>query len=364
MKVFPRAHSGYVLSLALCALLLVALALPAAAARPAGKGKPAKADKASTTQVTEDNDTNDGDTPNNVVDDGDNRHPSGKDKSVENGNSRNQGNSTSDPDDDGRGPDRSNGGADKPDGPGGVDLADQDGNNGCGNDDDFEDDNEGWCGGKPKPQAPAEEPKPEPGETCADGSDAVDCEETDEPSCTPGTVGCDSDTDEPSCTPGTVGCDSDTDEPSCTPGTVGCDSDTDEPSCTPGTVGCDDSDSCSVDVPECTGGTDTDTDTDVDIVETPGLDDGGGDLDGDEALGSEGEVEGETGVAGVVIERDSASPARVLGGNGALASGLGRVSGAAATVLAATGLPTVILGLLALAGIGTGAGLVRRNRKP
>jgi hypothetical protein len=33
-----------------------------------------------------------------------------------------------------------------------VDQDDQDGNNGCGNDDDFEDDNEGWCGGKPKPQ--------------------------------------------------------------------------------------------------------------------------------------------------------------------------------------------------------------------
>ncbi|MFN2587746.1 MAG: hypothetical protein ABR613_06495, partial [Actinomycetota bacterium] len=49
----------------------------------------------------------------------------------------------------------SNGGADKPNGPGGVDKADQDGNNGCGNDDDFEDDNEGWCGGKPKPAKPA-----------------------------------------------------------------------------------------------------------------------------------------------------------------------------------------------------------------
>ncbi|MDQ4096230.1 MAG: hypothetical protein M3174_08510, partial [Actinomycetota bacterium] len=81
---------------------------------------------------------------------GDNAHPSGKDKSVEHGNSGNQGNSSSDPDDDGNGPDRSNGGPDKPNGSGGVDLADQDGNNGCGNDDDFEDDNEGWCGKKPK----------------------------------------------------------------------------------------------------------------------------------------------------------------------------------------------------------------------
>ena len=42
-------------------------------------------------------------------------------------------------------------GIDKP-GPefaGGLDNGDQDGNNGCGNDDDFEDDNEGWCGHKP-----------------------------------------------------------------------------------------------------------------------------------------------------------------------------------------------------------------------
>ncbi|MDQ3987037.1 MAG: hypothetical protein M3280_11155 [Actinomycetota bacterium] len=95
---------------------------------------------------TEDNDHNDGGTPNNLSDSGDNAHPSGKDRSVEHGNSGNQGHSSSDPDDDGRGPDRSNGGPDKPNGSGGVDLADQDRNNGCGNDDDFEDDNEGWCG--------------------------------------------------------------------------------------------------------------------------------------------------------------------------------------------------------------------------
>jgi hypothetical protein len=56
----------------------------------------------------------------------------------------------SDPDDNGRGPDRSNGGADKPGGTGGVDQSDQDGNNGCGNDTDREDDNEGWCGNNPK----------------------------------------------------------------------------------------------------------------------------------------------------------------------------------------------------------------------
>jgi hypothetical protein len=104
-----------------------------------------------------------------VADEGDNKHPSGKDRSVEKGGSGTQGNSGSDPDDDGRGPDRSNGGADKPGGPGGDDLADQDGNNGCGNDDDFEDDNEGWCGRKPKsddakPSAKASKGKPEAGD--------------------------------------------------------------------------------------------------------------------------------------------------------------------------------------------------------
>lgn len=96
------------------------------------------------TTYTEDNDTNDGGTPNNQPDEGDNQHPSGKDKSVENGKSGNQGKSESDPDGD------SNGGPDKPNGSGGEDLADQDGNNGCGNDDDFEDDNNGNCGGKAK----------------------------------------------------------------------------------------------------------------------------------------------------------------------------------------------------------------------
>ena len=105
------------------------------------------ADSDSGTSYTEDNDTNDDDTPNNVSDDNDNAHPSGKDRSVENGSSGNQGNSESHPDDS-KGPMRYEGeiGADKANGPGGTDLADQDGNNGCGNDDDFDDDNNGWCG--------------------------------------------------------------------------------------------------------------------------------------------------------------------------------------------------------------------------
>jgi hypothetical protein len=108
------------------------------------------ADSDSNTASTEDNDTNDGGTPNNVADEGDNAHPSGKDRSVEHGGSNNQGKSESNPDNS-KGPMRYEGGIgdDKPNGPGGTDLADQDGNNGCGNDDDFDDDNNGWCG-KPK----------------------------------------------------------------------------------------------------------------------------------------------------------------------------------------------------------------------
>jgi hypothetical protein len=128
------------------------------------------ADSDSDTEYTEDNDTNDGGTPNNQPDEGDNRHPSGKDRSVENGGSGNQGKAESDPDDDGRGPDRSNGGPDKPNGSGGLDKADQDGNNGCGNDDDFEDDNEGHCGGRDKPEKPEK-----PDDSSAKVTVSVDC---------------------------------------------------------------------------------------------------------------------------------------------------------------------------------------------
>ncbi|HUP87656.1 MAG TPA: hypothetical protein VM143_18530 [Acidimicrobiales bacterium] len=121
------------------------LALVFSFASPAFAGGGGKGDsKGSRATVTENTDTNDDGTPNNVADSGDDRHPSGKDRSVENGGSGNQGASTSDPDG------ASNGGADKPDGAGGIDAADQDGNNGCGNDDDFEDDNNGWCGRHPQ----------------------------------------------------------------------------------------------------------------------------------------------------------------------------------------------------------------------
>jgi hypothetical protein len=62
-----------------------------------------------------------------------------------------QGHSPSDPDFTG------NGGIDKPGQSGGF-SADRDGNNGCGNDDDREDDNNGWCGKKPHEVTPPETP--------------------------------------------------------------------------------------------------------------------------------------------------------------------------------------------------------------
>ena len=170
--------SKTVFSLFTALMALMLMAAPALASHKDGhtqgsSSAPAKdndgdADSDPGTTYTEDNDTNDGGTPNNVEDDGDNAHPSGKDRSVENGKSGNQGKSESDPDDDGRGPDRSNGGPDKPNGSGGVDKADQDGNNGCGNDDDFEDDNEGWCGRNPKKGGPDE----------VEGDDVEVCEDT------------------------------------------------------------------------------------------------------------------------------------------------------------------------------------------
>jgi hypothetical protein len=64
-----------------------------------------------------------------------------------------QGHSPSDPDFTG------NGGIDKPGQSGGF-SADRDGNNGCGNDDDREDDNNGWCGTKPHEVTPPPNPPP------------------------------------------------------------------------------------------------------------------------------------------------------------------------------------------------------------
>jgi len=113
-------------------------------------------------------------------DEGDNEHPSGKDRSIEHGKSTAQGKAKSDPDDDTRGPERSNNGPDKqPKGAGGVDKEDQDNNNGCGNDDDFEDDNEGWCGSEPKKD---QDPDPKDDHDCKNKCDNDDGgEDEDDP---------------------------------------------------------------------------------------------------------------------------------------------------------------------------------------
>jgi hypothetical protein len=75
------------------------------------------------------------------------------------------GNRTNNPQPTNRGAcDNPSGAADKPGGSGGFD-ADKDWNNGCGNDTDFEDDNNGNCGGrkaeKPPEKSQVEKPKPQ-----------------------------------------------------------------------------------------------------------------------------------------------------------------------------------------------------------
>jgi hypothetical protein len=101
--------------------------------------------------VTEDDDPDGVPNTPDPLGDTDNRHPSGNDKHAEAGASGNQGKAASEPDANGHGPERDAAGLDQPAGPGGLDVLDQDGNNGCGNDDDFEDDNEGLCQGREQP---------------------------------------------------------------------------------------------------------------------------------------------------------------------------------------------------------------------
>jgi hypothetical protein len=116
----PRARCRRVVGIAVAALVAVlscigAAPAPVEASAPRSDRQPAK-------QPAKQPDT--------TLDD----HPSGRDRT-----GRATGASRSDPDG------LKNGGPDKPGGSGGFDR-DKDGNNGCGNDDDFEDDNEGRCG--------------------------------------------------------------------------------------------------------------------------------------------------------------------------------------------------------------------------
>ena len=178
-----RASFVAVLILALAALL--AFAMPALAhhkddheqggGRVESSSEESTSDEGDSSRVNENSDdaTDDND---------DNAHPSGKDRETHNGSTDDVqgGDQTSNPDNDGRGPERNSckgtsedrvgGCADKPGGTGGVDQADQDWNNGCGNDDDFEDDNEGWCGRRPAKPAKVK-PIVEDKKVCPAGSD-------------------------------------------------------------------------------------------------------------------------------------------------------------------------------------------------
>lgn len=151
----------------------------------AASDKDGDADSNPGTAFTEDNDS-DG-VANNISDSGDNAHPSGKDRSVEHGKSGNQGKSESTPDQNGKGPERDNGGTDKPNGPGGADIFDQDGNNGCGNDDDFDDDNEGNCGGNKENKPPKDDNEQNPPKD--DDDDEGDNDDDDNDNSPPATSG-------------------------------------------------------------------------------------------------------------------------------------------------------------------------------
>lgn len=100
------------------------------------------------------------------------QHPSGNDRNEEKGKSGTQGKSESNPD--GGGADKRKAASDGAQGSG-----DWDDNNGCGNDNDFADDNRGNCGGKPKPSS-----KPKPSD---DGcpKDCNDLDPSPSPSPTP-----------------------------------------------------------------------------------------------------------------------------------------------------------------------------------
>jgi hypothetical protein len=108
-------------------------------------GPPASSGGNGSGGVTEDNDSDGVPNTPDPEGDADNQHPSGKDKHEEPGGSGNMGWASSEPDQNTTGPERDVDGRDQPGNTGGADKLDQDGNNGCGNDDDFEDDNEGLC---------------------------------------------------------------------------------------------------------------------------------------------------------------------------------------------------------------------------
>lgn len=98
-----------------------------------------------------------------IPDNGTSQHASGHDRNTEHGKSGTQGKSESNPD--GNGADKRRNASDGAQG-GTQGYGDYDDNNGCGNDNDFADDNNGNCGGKPKPShSPKPSPSPKPSTT-------------------------------------------------------------------------------------------------------------------------------------------------------------------------------------------------------
>ncbi len=93
-----------------------------------------------------------------VSDNGQSQHPSGKERNTEHGKSQTQGKSESNPD--GNGADKRRDAKDGSDA-GTQGISDYDDNNGCGNDHDFADDNNGNCGGRSESN-PSPSPKPKP----------------------------------------------------------------------------------------------------------------------------------------------------------------------------------------------------------
>lgn len=147
--------SAFIIACATVIALTVAFVTPVGAHHKDGHERGRPGDSSNGSETTEDNDDDGHPNSPDPEGDSDNKHPSGKDKHDEPGGSGNQGKTQSNPDNDGRGPERNSceGSGegkcvDQPGGDGGVDELDQDGNNGCGNDDDFEDDNEGLCLGR------------------------------------------------------------------------------------------------------------------------------------------------------------------------------------------------------------------------
>jgi LPXTG-motif cell wall-anchored protein len=187
-----RTHrAAVILSGAVAALLVGGATAPAAYAEPGGKSAASQGKKVGHAKQTSKSDSRSG-KASGTKSGGDNRASSNKDGKGHNDRWQAQ----ADPDGD------ENGGIDQPGGTGGVDVDDQDGNNGSGNDSDCEDDNRGkgvpgHCKERPskpaqaqepagpekpeKPQKPQKPAEPSQGSSSEDDSDSTPAVVTDFP---------------------------------------------------------------------------------------------------------------------------------------------------------------------------------------